>query len=96
MFLNLFRKSLNKFGETNKKLRDTETEKHKFHQHRSPILIGNVNINKAIVFSKVSFGKKGFKYFIGYKDDKEVRKLCIMLPKWSGYRRGFDETICPF
>ena len=27
-----------------------------------------------VVFYKVSFGKKGFKYFIGYKDAK---KLCL-------------------
>ena len=71
---------------------DTEIEKHKFHQHRSPSLIGDVNINKIIVFNKVPFGKKGFKYLIGYKDDKKVRLLCIMLPKRSRYRRGFYET----
>ena len=28
---------------------DTEVEKHKFHQHKSPILIGDLNINKIIV-----------------------------------------------
>ena len=42
-----------------------EVEKHKFHQHQSPILIGEVDINKIIVSNKVSFGKKGFRYFIG-------------------------------
>ena len=36
--------------------------------------------------------KKGFKYFIGCKDDKEVRPLCKLLPKMSAYRRDFDET----
>ena len=39
----------------------------------------------------VSFGKKGFKYFIGYKDAK-IRHLSISLPKMSTYRREFDET----
>ena len=39
----------------------------------------------------VSFGKKGFKYFIDYKDDK-IKSLCIFLPKLSTYRRDFDET----
>ena len=47
---------------------DTEIEKHKLHQHKSPILRNNTDINK-IVVSKVSFGKNGFKYSIGYKDD---------------------------
>ena len=40
----------------------------------------------------VSFGKKGFKYFICYKDNKKIRPLCIFLPKMSAYRRDFDET----
>ena len=39
----------------------------------------------------VSFGKKGFKYFIVYKDPK-IRHLSISLPKMSTYRREFDET----
>ena len=34
-----------------------------------------------IVSNKVPFGKKGFKYFIGYKSDRKVRLLCIILPK---------------
>ena len=48
-----------------KKLGDTEIENHKFHRHKSPISINKMHINKIVVFNKVSFGKKGFKYFIG-------------------------------
>ena len=29
-----------------------------------------IDINKIVVSNKVSFGKKGFKYFMGYKDAK--------------------------
>ena len=36
--------------------------------------------------------KKGFKYFIGYKDAKKIRPLCIFLPKMNAYRKDFDET----
>ena len=36
-----------------------------------------------VKLNNVSFGKKGFKYFIGYKDGKKVRPLCILLPKLS-------------
>ena len=67
------------------KFGDTEIEKHKFHQHKSTILINNIDI-------KVSFGKKGFKYFIGYKDEKKKRLLCILLPKMSAYRRDIDKS----
>ena len=50
---------------------DTEFEKHKIHQHKSHILVYDVNINKIEVSIKFPFGKKGFKYFIGYKDVKK-------------------------
>ena len=58
-------KNIIKFG-------DTEIEKHKFLQHKSPISIKNIDIDKIVVSNKVSFGKKGFKYFIGYKDAKKL------------------------
>ena len=46
--------------------------KTQFHQHKSPNLRNNIDINKIVVSNKVSFGKKGFKYSIGYKDDKKT------------------------
>ena len=36
--------------------------------------------------------KKTFKYFVGYKDDKKIRSLCIFLPKMSACIKDFDET----
>ena len=71
---------------------DTEIEKHKFTYHKNLILIYDIDINKIIVSNKVSFGERGFKYFIGYKDNKKVRLLCIMLPKMTAYKINFDET----
>ena len=53
------------------KFDDTEIEKCKFHQHKSPILKDNMGINKIVISDKISFGKKGFKYFIDYKDTKK-------------------------
>ena len=38
-----------------------EIENNKFHQHKSPILVYDVDINKIIVSSEFSFGRKGFK-----------------------------------
>ena len=74
------------------KVDDNETQKHKFYPHKRPISIKNIDINKIVVSNKVSFGKKGFKYFIGYKDAKKIRPLCIFLPKMSIYRKDFDQT----
>ena len=40
--------------------------------------------------NKVSFAKKGFKYFIGYKDAKKIGLLCIFFSKTSAYKREFN------
>ena len=51
-----------------------------FHQHKRPTSIKNADVIKIVVSNKVSFWKKGFKYFIGYKDNKKSKPLCIFLP----------------
>ena len=66
-----------------------EIQKQKFHQHKAPISIKNININKVVVSNKVSLG---FTYFTAYKDGKKIKPLCIFLPKVSAYRKDFDET----
>ena len=35
-------------------------------------IINKKYINDIVVSNEVSFGKKGFKYFIGYKDAREI------------------------
>ena len=45
--------------------------KNKFYQDKSPISLNNKDITKIVVSKKVSFSKKGFKYFAGYKDGKK-------------------------
>ena len=54
------KKTIIKFG-------DIEIQKPKLHQHKAPISIKNLHIDKMIVPNKFRFGKKGFKYFIVYK-----------------------------
>ena len=79
-------KTIIKFG-------DIEIKKQTFHQHKRPISIKkNIDIKKIVVSNKVCFGKKGSKYFIGYKDAKKIKPLCIFLPKMSAYRKDFNET----
>ena len=46
-------------------------QKQKFHHHKGTISIKNIDINKIVVSNKFCFGKKGFKYFIGYRDAKK-------------------------
>ena len=52
------------------KFDNTESEKYKVHQYKRPISIDNIDVNKTVVSVRISFGKNGFKYFIGYKDAK--------------------------
>ena len=58
-------KTVIKFG-------NIEIQKRKFHQHKRPISIKNVDINKRFVSNKVSFGKKGFKYLLATKILKKL------------------------
>ena len=53
------------------KFSDIEIQKQKFHQRKEPISTKDKDMNKIVVSNKVSFGKKGFKYFIGYTDAKK-------------------------
>ena len=54
--------------------------KFKFHHSKYPLDINNRGIDKIIISNNVSLGKKGFKYFIDYKDNDKVKLLCIILP----------------
>ena len=47
--------------------------KQKFHQHKRPISIKNVDIDKIVVSNKVPSGMKGFNYIIGYKDSTKSK-----------------------
>ena len=55
--------------------------KNKFNQRKSPILIYDVNMDRIVVFNKVPFGKKDFKYFIGHKDDSKNFALVYYFSK---------------
>ena len=61
VYIQMKKKTIIKFG-------DTEIKNHKFHQYSKTISIENIDIDKIVVSNKVSFGKNGFRYFIGYKD----------------------------
>ena len=37
-----------------------------------------------------------FKYFIGYRDNKEIRPLCIFFSEMSMYKRYSDKTKCMY
>ena len=51
---------------------DIEIEKQKFHQHKRPISIKIIDINKIVVSNKVSFGKKDLNISLGTKMLKKL------------------------
>ena len=53
------------------KFYDDDIKKYTFHQNKSPIPINNIDISKLALSNKLSFNKKDFIYFTGYKDDKK-------------------------
>ena len=78
------------------KFDDTEIDEYKFHQYKSPILINDVDINEIVVSNKFPFGKQDFEYYVGYKDNKEIRPLGIYFPEMSIHKIYSDKTksIC--
>ena len=49
-----------------------------------------MNINQILISDKFEHNDKGFKYFIGYKEDDIIRLLCIILPEMSRDIKYFD------
>ena len=72
-----------------KQFDETEIEKYKFYQHKSPFLIDNIDFNTIVVSNEITFGKEDFNFFIDYKDAKKIKPLCIL----SAYRRDFDKIL---
>ena len=72
------------------KVNDADVNKKEFHASKQPISLNSVFINKIVVSDKFGHSDKGFKYFIGYKEDDVIRPLCIILPQMSGYIKRFD------
>ena len=51
---------------------ETETEKEKCNQHKEPISLRNIDINKITVSKEVPFGKKEFKFFYNNAKKKSI------------------------
>ena len=49
----------------------------------------SVNVDQIVVSDKFRHSDEGYKYFIGYQEDENVKPFCIILPQMSGYIRYF-------
>ena len=53
--------------------------------------MGDIDIDKVLVFNKISLGEKNYKYFNDYLyNGNKVKPLNIMLPKTSAYVKSYD------
>ena len=59
-------------------------------------MINDIDINEIVAFNQLPFCKQDFIYFIGYKNDKNIRLLRIFFPKVSAYRMDIDEIKCMY
>lgn len=55
------------------------------------IELWNFDLDKLLVPNKISFVEKHCKFFIGCKNDYEVKSFCIVLPQTSGYVKLSDD-----
>ena len=60
-----------------------EIEKNFFTEIRLPFFKKDVDIEKVLLYNKICFGEKNYKYF-------KVKPLHIMLPKKSAYVKRYD------
>ena len=67
-------KTVTKFG-------DIEIQKQKFHQHKGPISIKNIDINKIVVSNKIYFGKKDLNISLATKMLKKLDPCAYFSPK---------------
>ena len=72
------------------KFDNIRVNKKEFHKSKQPIDLGLVNVDQIVVPDKFKHSGDGFKYFIGYKESKVVKPLCIILPQMTGYTKYFE------
>ena len=59
-------------------------------------MTNDVDVTERVVSNKFPLGRQDFKYFIGYKDNKEITPLCIFFPEMSIYKRYSLKTKCMY
>ena len=71
------------------KFDNIRVNKKEFHKSKQPIDLMSVNVDQIVVSDKFNHNNEGYKYFIGYQEDENVKPFCIILPQMSGYIKYF-------
>ena len=72
------------------KFNNIRLNKKEFDKSKEPIDLMSVNVDQIVVSDKFNHNNEGYKYFIGYQEDENVKPLCIILPQMSGYIKCFE------
>ena len=72
------------------KFNNIRVNKKKFLKSKQSIDVRSVNVDQIVISDKFKHNNEGFKYFIGYQEDENVKPLCIILPQMSGYIKYFE------
>ena len=72
------------------KFDNIRVNKKEFHKSKQPIDLESVNVDQIALSDQFKHSDDGFKYFIGYKEGKIVKPLCIILPQMTGYIKYFE------
>ena len=85
-------------GEKTLKFNNIKFNKKEFNKSKQAIELDLVDTSKIVVYDRFRDSEEGFKYFIGYQENKIVKPLCIMLPPMDGYINYFENggKICLF
>ena len=79
-----------RISEKTLKLDNIRVNKKEFHKSKQLIDLDLINVDQIIVSDKFKRSDDGFKYFIGYREGKIVKLLCIILPQMTGYIKYFE------
>ena len=71
------------------KFDNIRVNKKEFHKSKQPIDLMSVNVDQIVVSDKFKHSDEGYKYFIGYQKDGNVKPLCILSPEMIGYIKHF-------
>ena len=71
------------------KFDNIKVNKKEFHKSKQPIDLMSGKFDQIVVSDKFKHSDEGYKYFIGYQEDENVKPFCIILPQMSGYIKYF-------
>ena len=72
---------------------DKKTKISDFYKNKNKKIfnIDDFDVNKILVSKKERYGKKKFKYFLGYNDNYIIRPLFVKLPQTTSYINKFKD-----